>query len=320
MYKQATQLTLNIATLMTLCTLAACSPHVPHKTDAKNDQTVVTFAVHSLDLGHYKTLAQSFNAAHPTIQVQIQEADALFSLQDNLSPGDELCLLALSVDAFLYYEMDPTTLSASGVVYDLQPLLERHPEFASDDFFPGLLARFAEHERLWGIPAGVEPLLVYYNRSLFDAAGMDYPQPGWTWDDFLDTALALTNLDTGVWGFVEQYRYGSAGAFIYQHGGTLIDKDGPNFSDPLAVEALNWYTDLARTHHVMPGPNSPDAPRPEGNNLPQIGRAAMWIGVPDQTHNMNTGVVSLPRDQQDAAMTNVPAYYVSAGTAYPEAA
>ena len=44
----------------------------------------------------------------------------------------------------------------------------------------------------WCIPQNASSLVVYYNRALFDAARLSYPAAGWTWDDFLQTARALT--------------------------------------------------------------------------------------------------------------------------------
>lgn len=293
----------------------ACTSPAP-----TSEPVTITFVALSFNWGHYQTLAEAFNVRHPTIHVQVRDPDDFLSPGDDLSFENAMRLLASSADVFLAYELDPATLKAGGAVYDLQPLLERHPEFVADDFFPGLLTRFAEEEVLWGIPAGVEPLVMHYNRVLFDAAGVDYPQPGWTWDDFLTTALALTDRDAEIWGFTEQWRYGSVGAFVYQHGGTLTTDGGPDFDNPLAVEALDWYADLVRTHHVMPGPDSSDSPRPKGNKLPQTGRAAMWIGGLGQNRSTNTGVIPLPCDRQDVAMEMVLACYISAGTAHPEAA
>ena len=41
------------------------------------------------------------------------------------------------------------------------------------------------------LPQNLSSLVVYYNRDLFDAAGVPYPEAGWTWDDFLAAAKAL---------------------------------------------------------------------------------------------------------------------------------
>ena len=318
--RKAALIGLSAGLLLATLVLTTCGPPAPARIEPVGEQTNITFVALSLDVGYYEALAQNFNTEHPTIHVQVRDADDFFSPGDELPPAEVVCRLASSTDVFLSYELDPATLSATGAVHDLQPLLNSHPEFATDDFFPGLLERFERDDGLWGIPAGVDPLMMFYNKSLFNAAGVDYPQSGWDWDDFLSNALALTDPDAGIWGFTGQWGYGSLGAFIYQHGGTLVTSDGPDFDNPLAAEALAWYADLSRMHHVMPGPDSLDAPRPEGNKLPQTSRAALWIGGLGQNRSTHTDVVPLPHDRQDAAMADVSAYYVSASTAHPQAA
>ena len=78
-------------------------------------------------------------------------------------------------------------------------------------------------------------------RDLFDRYGVAYPEIGWTWDDFLDTALALRNPDEDVFGYVATEPE-QAAHFIYQHGGQLYDDlrapTYPTFDDPLTVEAM----------------------------------------------------------------------------------
>ena len=58
------------------------------------------------------------------------------------------------------------------------------------------------------LPQNLSSLVVYYNRDLFDAAGVPYPEAGWTWAEFLDAAKALTRDIDGdglptsmVWGW-----------------------------------------------------------------------------------------------------------------------
>lgn len=45
----------------------------------------------------------------------------------------------------------------------------------------------------YAIPYGTNVMMVWYNKNLFDAAGVPYPQEGWTWEDFRQTAIALTS-------------------------------------------------------------------------------------------------------------------------------
>jgi len=285
------------------------------------DAVTITFVAPSADLAHYQTLARTFSAQHPGILVQVVDAGTLLTLDDTTSsPMVRLCRLAAAADIFSFGGLDPAMLGRSGAVYDLQPLLAAHDNFAAVDFLPGLLDRYRDSNGIWGIPVGVRPRVMFFNKGLFDAAGVPYPQPGWTWDDFLDKALTLTDPRSGIWGFAEQWPNESVGAFVYQHGGSLLQEGRPDFANPLAVEALNWYADLARTHRVMPSPDTLTAAQSRTRSLLQAGRVAIWLGLLGQTWSVDTGIVPLPRDRYDEAMATVPAYYVSTRTIHPEAA
>lgn len=281
---------------------------------------VITFVAVSGDPGRYRALADAFNAQRADVRVVIRDIEEVIPFDSTLPAAQWPCALATAADVFSY-DFDPAAIAGSGAALDLQLLLDRHADFDTADLFPGLLDSYRAGGGLWGIPAAVHPRVVFYNRKLFDAAGVAYPRPGWTRDEFLNAALALTNRAAGVWGFAEPFRYGGAASFAYLHAGAL-DVDGrPVFDNPLAAEALAWYADLARVHQVMPGPDSPDAPKLDGGNgLPALGRAAMWSGFLEQGRFADTGIAPLPGDRSGATLASVAGYFVSSGTKNPEAA
>lgn len=113
-------------------------------------------------------------------------------------------------------------------------------------------------------------MIVYYNTDMFDSAGLEYPNAGWTWENFLAAAQALTVREGDA---VTQYGFAAGGwwpwwmSFIYQNGGAVLDESGaPAFNSAEAAEALQFYNDLVYTYEVAPSPedyanlgtNSPD--------------------------------------------------------------
>jgi hypothetical protein len=127
-------------------------------------------------------------------------------------------------------------------------------------------------------------LVLYYNRDLFDAYGVPYPESGWTWDDFLDKAKALRDPEASVFGYGVADQYIDPLPFIYQHGGRILDDmQNPTrttFDDPLTVEAVEWYAGLILDHNVAPTRNqvlgSPfNGSVQAGVYLNKVG---MWIG------------------------------------------
>jgi multiple sugar transport system substrate-binding protein len=108
--------------------------------------------------------------------------------------------------------------------------------------------------KIYAIPDRSGAMIVYYNKTLFDAKGIKAPTADWTWDDALAAFKELT-----VPG--KQWGYGGAGwwaawwSFVYQNGGTIIDASGkPTVATDEVVEALQWAGDLVFKHGVVPTP------------------------------------------------------------------
>ncbi len=54
--------------------------------------------------------------------------------------------------------------------------------------------------RIYGIPKDWTTQVIWYNKKVFDRYKVAYPQTGWTWDDFRNTAKTLTHEGDKVWG------------------------------------------------------------------------------------------------------------------------
>jgi ABC-type glycerol-3-phosphate transport system substrate-binding protein len=219
------------------------------------------------DLTIYRDLADGFNQTHSDAQVQI------------VDPGQ-----AQQADCFADLRTVPDSASRTDLL-NLQPLLEADPAFSSADFSPRLLDSLRDRGDLWGLPFQAQARVMFYNRDLFDAAGVAYPQPGWTLDDFLAAAVALTQ------GAGDQKQYGflplngdasDLTTFLALQGAYPWDERGqPRFDAPEMVAAVRWYTDLAMTHGVTPAfPNDLPDRDPQAqttrNALVHAGKVAMW--------------------------------------------
>lgn len=105
---------------------------------------------------------------------------------------------------------------------------------------------------------------LYFNKDLFDKAGLSYPDENWTWDDFLAAAQKLTVRDgdeTTQWGVDLGYMGGWDGGWqslMWSRGGTLADTNfNPtelNLNSPEAIDAFQWLQDLVYKYEVAPPP------------------------------------------------------------------
>ena len=112
--------------------------------------------------------------------------------------------------------------------------------------------------KLYELPSVWQAMVIYYNPRIFDEAGMPYPKAGWTWDDFLETAKALTRGE----GADKVYGYGIPW-FNFAHqpwfltNGTYPVSDDyaeSNLAHPKMVEAAAFIGDLVNAHGVSPDP------------------------------------------------------------------
>ena len=187
--------------------------------------------------------------------------------------------------------------------------------FDTSVYLPGLLDPGIVDGQLYFLPKDYSTLAVYYNKTIFDEYGVAYPEDGWTWDDLLSTAQALTqdtdgDGETDVWGiqlpasWTTGFEYWVAAA-----GGSLISEDGTSYigymDSPEAIRAATFYRDLYNTYQVAPPPADFSA-FGGGNSEFDNGQAAMRIfgrwpqsGML-QNPNIDLGVVGTPADAQAA--------------------
>ena len=117
-------------------------------------------------------------------------------------------------------------------------------------------------------------MIIHYNTTMFDAAGLDYPDPEWTWDDFLETAMALTSGEGGdkVFGYAIPYFNFGLTPWWHTNGTATLTEDwlDSNLDDPKMLESVQFLHSLVHEHGVSPAV--------EGTNMTELfvsRRAAM---------------------------------------------
>ena len=211
--------------------------------------------------------------------------------------------------------------AARGVLEPLGAYLERSAVIKERDFYPQAMEPFRWQGALMCIPQNLSSLVVYYNRDLFERAGVPRPPDDWTWDDFLHAARALTR-DTRGSGRIDQYGLGTevsifrVAPFVWQNGGELVDDPRAptrlTLDAPLAREAVQWFVDLQVKHHVVPDLVEEKAESSERRFL--NGRLGMFLnsrrGVPAYRTitSFDWDVAPLPRRRQRAGILHADAY------------
>ena len=172
--------------------------------------------------------------------------------------------------------------------------------------------------------------MVRYNKRLFDQAQLSYPSANWSWEDFLNAAGRLTVRDGDEvvrYGFVDPMPNLTLPLLVHQSRGPLVDRkaDGTEglLDKPEVIETLQRYVDLVTVHRVMPDVSRID-PR-QRSSLPQDQPFGMWLGTASSLGEysnlyQSTGILPLPGGGEGCAGGHVSGYFISAGTAHPDAA
>jgi multiple sugar transport system substrate-binding protein len=164
-------------------------------------------------------------------------------------------------DVFLYNYRRLGNYAADHAIHPLGDLLDASDVLARDDFYPIIIEAFTYEGELTCIPQNLSSPVIFYNRALFDAAGLAYPQTGWTLDEFIATAAALTlDIDgdgrTDQWGFGTEIETIRLAPFLWGNGGDFLDDpENPTrvtLDEPAAREAVQWFIDLQLVHRVAP--------------------------------------------------------------------
>jgi multiple sugar transport system substrate-binding protein len=157
--------------------------------------------------------------------------------------------------------------AAKGAIENLDPLIARD-KYDLKQFYERYLPFHKFNGKYMALPRGELPWILFYNRALFDQAGIKYPtkdwnDKAWTWDRFLDLGRSLTKSEGGK---VSQFGVGAVGAAprftAMMFGGDWFPEEGYESgwirrytgSSQEVVEAYQYQADLQHRSHVQPTP------------------------------------------------------------------
>ncbi len=261
-----------------------------------------------------QAIVEAFEAENPNITVEVTTlpyGDYGTALQTDLAAGTESDVFDIEYSNYAQYQ-------ANGV---LAPI-----EVANAGAYKAsLLEAYATDGVQYALPSSFSDVVLYFNKELFDANGLDYPTQDWTWADEKAAAEAITDQDAGIWGDhqpVSFYEYYKA---LAQNGGEFLNADGTAvaFNSPEGIEAAEWLVNKSGT--VMPTIEQGQGTADFDTNLFKEGKLGMlhsgiWIfgALADVTFEWDIAVEPGNTQQASAVFSN--AIGVSANSENVEAA
>jgi multiple sugar transport system substrate-binding protein len=228
------------------------------------------------ELEVWQTIVDDFQSANPDIKVNVEVSDwdtywtKLKTLLAANTPPD-----VFAMDAPLYLDYQ-----SRGVLLNLQPYIDKNAGFL-DGFYPVTLEAYKLPDGYYGMPRDFQTIVLFYNKDMFDAAGVDYPATDWTYDDLRAAAKDLT-IDNNGDGTIDQWGFSSDlwdmeliwSEAIWSWGGEVINPEHTEtlIGGPAARQAWQYFYDLMFVDKSMPDGNTVGQ---YGEDLFQAGMVAM---------------------------------------------
>ena len=208
-----------------------------------------SFAAESQEEATFFDAIQIFEQTHPHIQVEVTGipfADIDRQYEIAAQAGQAPDIVRLSSDQL--GKIGEIRVNGFPLLEDLRPHLTPNQRSTFDD---QALHSMRYGDALYGLPASQDCLSLLYNRALFDAEGLDYPDESWTTRDMISAAENLTQGD--VYGLAIPVK-AAYWWFPFQNGfgGSLFDSGGnPTLDSNGSAEALDWYLSLEQEHEIV---------------------------------------------------------------------
>jgi multiple sugar transport system substrate-binding protein len=211
----------------------------------------------------------------------------------------------------------------------LLPLDDLVTEDMRRDVLPAAWGGVSWKGKVYAFPREVNPFVLYYNRDLFDKAGLKYPDETWTWETLIENAARLTQETNGR---VTQYGLTEFPwqAATLSYGGRFVDETERFVAGAEGDQATRKAVALlleARRRKAIPDTVGGETAFGDSWTAILSGRVAMWISGPWDCRELAVmkpkfrwDMALTPKGSQRASMLYTVGYAVHAGTRHRDAA
>ena len=227
-----------------------------------------TFSAAPDHLEDLDTIIAAFEAENPDMNIEVATApyaDYFTLLQADVSGGDAPDVFELNYENFVTYADAGALLDLSGLVSEDAP------------FYPAALEAFNFEGAQLGLPATFSTVVLFYNKDLFDAAGLEYPTNEWTWSDAILAAEAIKALGDDTWGLFSPTQFFEFYKKAAQNGECEFfneDMTESTINSPACVDTLELMLSFTDSGLM---PTAADLSGVTDDQLFMSGKLGMWV-------------------------------------------
>lgn len=256
----------------------------------------ITVAEYSSKTGPYfQKMAAEFEAANPGININVEVTpwDVLLQKLTTDIAGNANADLAIIGTRWLLDFVD------QGIAEPLDGYID--DEF-SGRFIETFLSPSVMNDQIYGLPVAASARAMYYNKALFEQAGLDGPPANW--EELTADAKAISDLGDGISGYGLQGKEIETDVYFYypmwSYGGSILNEDGSSgFGSEAAIQAATLYKSLIEDGLTQDGPTAYS--REDVQNLFKQGKVGMMITAPflanqikDEAPDLQYGIAPIP--------------------------
>ncbi|HFD3888147.1 ABC transporter substrate-binding protein [Serratia nevei] len=271
-------------------------------------------------------IAKRFEQANPDIKIEIEltpSAQYFVKLDSAAAGGVAPDIFWINMPYFVQY-------AKNGIMEPLAPYI-KDSGLKLDDVVASSVKAYQYDGQQMAIPRDVDSIAVWYNKKLFDQAGVSYPTSDWSWDDLKHKATALkSGLKDAAFPLVMDLSIDGQDSYmnlLFQNGNHIVPKDGQ--PTDIANDKSIWvYQQLQGMMKDGLMPSAQQMSEVKTENIFQSNRAAMvyagsWLAAPFANNpliNDHIGVVMMPKIERQSGVAHSLAFAMSAKSAHKQAA
>ncbi len=305
--------------LITACT--GCQK----ESSSTNGKIVLEVAVSgsAQEIAVHQKKFDAYMALHPNIEIKPIDIgfDRVQKTLTLISAGKAPDILYINEMLYAY--------ASKGVLEPLDSYIEKE-NFDVSQFHENLLNPLTYEGKLYGLPQEISPFVIYYNKDMFEAAGVPLPTDDWTQEDFYAAAKKLTNPEKKIYGYRQPGDWADQIWGWLSRTGAKYDVTGKKsvgFDSPELLNGLKFLYDMVYVDKVSPNPADLTA-MGKGANVMFVNQtvamesAGLWM-LPTYKENkldFNWDVVKMPKAANQNTLAGVLNWSISKSSKHKDEA